>query len=85
MNQQKSERLFARILFKYVSNSNRGGREICYIYNRESFNELNKIKLKIKAMIGYVQIRMRCHLSLRTTVEAWRSTGIDARQARNEC
>lgn len=39
--QQKLERFFARILFKYASKNDREGREIAYLYNRETFNELN--------------------------------------------
>jgi hypothetical protein len=40
MIQPKFERFFARILFKYISQGERDGREIAYIYNRQSLDEL---------------------------------------------
>ncbi len=40
------EKLQARILIKYVSQGDRQGREIAYIYNRQAFDTL-KIETKI--------------------------------------
>ena len=41
---QQLERFFARILFKYVLQGEREGREIAYIYNREALDVLYPIK-----------------------------------------
>jgi len=41
MSQKNLERFFTRLLFKYIGDDNHEGREIAYIYNRESLNELN--------------------------------------------
>jgi hypothetical protein len=40
MAQPNLEKFYARILFKYVAQGDRDGREISYIYNRESLDEL---------------------------------------------
>ena len=41
MEAKQFEKLQARILLKYVSEGDRDGREIAYLYNRESFDTLN--------------------------------------------
>jgi hypothetical protein len=41
MQQNNLERFFTRLLFKYVGDDSHEGREIAYIYNRESLSELN--------------------------------------------